>query len=98
MEPEPEEEIRMDWYILKEQSNRERSIAEALEHVDTTNHRLKLLWIGCGKGDFLLERNQDFVSMLSSKNIRHQWQLTEGDHSWPVWRGYLAELAPQLFQ
>lgn len=27
----PEEEIRMDWYILKVQSNRERSISEALE-------------------------------------------------------------------
>jgi transcriptional antiterminator NusG len=27
----PDEEIRMDWYILKVQSNRERSIAEALE-------------------------------------------------------------------
>jgi transcription termination/antitermination protein NusG len=27
----PHEEIRMDWYILKVQSNRERSIAEALE-------------------------------------------------------------------
>jgi transcriptional antiterminator NusG len=31
-EPPPEpEEIKMDWYILKVQSNRERSIAEALE-------------------------------------------------------------------
>jgi transcriptional antiterminator NusG len=30
-EPVVEEEIRMDWYILKVQSNRERSIAEALE-------------------------------------------------------------------
>jgi transcription termination/antitermination protein NusG len=29
--PEPEEEIRMDWYILKVQSNRERSISEALQ-------------------------------------------------------------------
>ncbi len=29
--PEEPEEIRMDWYILKVQSNRERSIAEALE-------------------------------------------------------------------
>jgi len=29
--PEVEEEIQMDWYILKVQSNRERSIAEALE-------------------------------------------------------------------
>jgi transcriptional antiterminator NusG len=30
-EPPPPEEIKMDWYILKVQSNRERSIAEALE-------------------------------------------------------------------
>ncbi len=30
-EPEPEEEIQMDWYILKVQSNRERSISDALE-------------------------------------------------------------------
>jgi transcriptional antiterminator NusG len=30
-EPQVEEEIRMDWYILKVQSNRERTIAEALE-------------------------------------------------------------------
>jgi transcriptional antiterminator NusG len=30
-EPEPEEEIHMDWYILKVQSNRERSISEALQ-------------------------------------------------------------------
>jgi transcriptional antiterminator NusG len=29
--PDLEEEIRMDWYILKVQSNRERSIAEALQ-------------------------------------------------------------------
>jgi transcription termination/antitermination protein NusG len=29
--PEEPEEIKMDWYILKVQSNRERSIAEALE-------------------------------------------------------------------
>lgn len=31
VEPEVEEDIQMDWYILKVQSNRERSIAEALE-------------------------------------------------------------------
>jgi transcriptional antiterminator NusG len=30
-EPQVEEEIHMDWYILKVQSNRERTIAEALE-------------------------------------------------------------------
>jgi enterochelin esterase-like enzyme len=63
-----------------------------------TNAQLKLLWIGCGKEDFLLSRNEEFVAALKSKDIKHDWNLTEGNHSWPVWRRYLAEFAPQLFQ
>ena len=59
---------------------------------------LKLLWIACGKDDFLLKRNEEFISLLKEKNIRHEWHLTDGNHSWPVWRIYLAELAPKLFQ
>jgi enterochelin esterase family protein len=62
-----------------------------------TNAKLKLLWIGCGKDDFLRSRNEEFVGKLKEKAIRHEWELTAGDHSWPVWRGYLAEFAPKLF-
>jgi enterochelin esterase family protein len=62
------------------------------------NGKLKLLWIGCGQDDFLKSRNEEFVAALKSKEIRHQWELTAGDHSWPVWRRYLAEFAPKLFQ
>lgn len=62
------------------------------------NSKLKLLWIGCGQDDFLKTRNEEFVAALKSKEIRHQWELTAGDHSWPVWRRYLAEFAPKLFQ
>jgi len=60
--------------------------------------KLKLLWIGCGKDDFLRSRNEEFIATLKEKDVPHQWQLTDGDHSWPVWRRYLAEFAPQLFQ
>ncbi len=63
-----------------------------------TNSKLKLLWIGCGQDDFLKSRNEEFVAALKDKGIRHEWQLTAGDHSWPVWRRYLAEFAPKLFQ
>ena len=69
-----------------------------LKDSTAANEKLKLLWIGCGKDDFLLKRNEDFVAMLKEKNIRYDWHLSEGGHSWPVWRKYLAELAPKLFQ
>jgi enterochelin esterase-like enzyme len=74
---------------------------EAIESVlkdETANEKLKLLWIGCGKSDFLLKRNEDFIALLKEKHLRHEWHLTEGGHTWPVWRIYLAEFAPKLFQ
>ena len=63
-----------------------------------TNAKLRLLWIGCGKEDFLLKRNEDYTAMLKENGINHQWHLTEGGHSWPVWREYLTEFLPLLFQ
>jgi enterochelin esterase family protein len=74
------------------------AIPGALETPSATNKKLKLLWIGCGKDDFLLKRNEDFIALLKEKKIRHEWVLSEGSHSWPVWRKYLAEFAPKLFQ
>ena len=61
------------------------------------NAKLRLLWIAVGKDDFLRKRNEEFVASLKDKSIRHEWQLSEGAHAWPVWRGYLAEFAPLLF-
>lgn len=74
------------------------AVAEALGHAPVTNKRLKLLWIACGREDFLLKRNEDFVAALKEAGVRHEWHLTDGNHSWPVWRGYLADLAPLLFR
>ncbi|MCX8155776.1 MAG: alpha/beta hydrolase-fold protein [Verrucomicrobiae bacterium] len=74
------------------------AIKSALEKPELTNRRLKLLWIACGRSDFLIKMNQDFVANLQSLGIRHEWVLTEGGHTWPVWRSYLAELAPRLFR
>ncbi len=62
------------------------------------NAKLRLLWIGCGRDDFLLARNEAFVAQLKAGGVKHEWHLTEGGHSWPVWRGYLADFLPLLFQ
>ncbi|MGE3312384.1 MAG: alpha/beta hydrolase-fold protein [Limisphaerales bacterium] len=74
------------------------SVGAALGDPATTNGRLRLLWIACGKDDFLLRRNEDFIATLKERTVRHEWRLTEGNHSWPVWRTYLAEFTPLLFQ
>ncbi|MHB8969397.1 MAG: alpha/beta hydrolase-fold protein [Pirellulaceae bacterium] len=72
--------------------------ADLWQDVAATNDRVKLLWIGCGKEDFLLQRNQEFCTWLSEKKIDHTFQLTDGGHDWMVWRKYLAEFLPQLFR
>ncbi len=61
------------------------------------NSQIRLLWIACGEDDFLRERNEKLIAALKEAGVKHSWELTKGDHSWPIWRGYLAEFAPLLF-
>lgn len=74
------------------------SVAGGLNNAAGLNHDLKLLWIACGRKDFLFQRNGEFTALLKDRGIRHEYEQTEGDHSWPVWRRYLVEFAPKLFR
>jgi len=62
------------------------------------NARLRLLWIGCGKEDRLLQSNQTLVQWLNSRGIQRTWVESPGAHTWMVWRRNLSDLAPLLFQ
>ena len=62
------------------------------------NQKLRLLWLACGREDSLVTRNEDFVAKLKAAGVNHEWHATAGNHSWPVWRGYLADFLPLLFQ
>lgn len=64
----------------------------------TTNPRINLLWIAVGKEDSLREKNEAFIVQLRKQTIKHEWFLTEGGHTWPLWRQYLVDFAPRLFQ
>jgi enterochelin esterase family protein len=75
----------------------EDQLAELFANPDGFNQKIKLLWIACGKKDFLFERNRQLDAKLTEKGIRHTWTESEGDHSWPVWRRHLADFAPLLF-
>jgi enterochelin esterase-like enzyme len=76
----------------------ENDIATVLVDSKATNQKLKTLWIAIGQDDFLLSRNKTFDELLTARGIAHTYKITEGNHSWPVWRKYLAEFAPMVFQ
>jgi len=75
----------------------EEAFPDLLADPESFNKRSKLLWIAIGEDDFLLERNEAFQAALKKSGIEHTYKLTPGDHSWPVWRSYLAEFVPMLF-
>ena len=77
--------------------NAEAEFSEALSKPEVLNSKLRLLWVGCGKQDFLYQANRQFVDMLKSKGVKVLYHETEGSHVWSVWRNYLNETAPMLF-
>ncbi len=72
--------------------------APLLSDPSAVNNALRLLWIGCGKEDFLYGNNTGFIDILKEKGIRHTAHITGGAHEWRLWREYLHELAPLLFR
>jgi enterochelin esterase family protein len=69
-----------------------------LDDPDGTNAKLKLLWIGCGRQDSLFQADQAFAETMTNHKIRTTWYPTEGRHAFTVWRKFLIEVAPLLFQ
>ncbi len=70
-------------------------LAEAPE---TTNQRLKLLWLGVGRDDFLYRQAVTFDEYLKEKQIKHQSLVTEGGHTWMNARHYLTETLQLFFK
>jgi hypothetical protein len=58
----------------------------------------RLLWISCGKEDFLFPANQRVVEWLRSTNLTPIWIERPGAHTFLVWRRCLAEFAPLPFR
>jgi enterochelin esterase family protein len=56
-----------------------------------------LLWVSCGKQDFLYQANREFVDLLNKRGVKVLFRETEGSHVWSVWRHDLNETAPLLF-
>jgi len=65
---------------------------------DETNARLRLLWLGVGRSDFLHPQAVAFDRFLTEKKIEHVTLITEGGHTWMNARHYLAETLQRFFK
>lgn len=63
-----------------------------------TNKKLKLLWLGVGKADFLYQQAMEFDDYLKQKQIEHRSLVTEGGHTWMNARHYLTETLQLYFK
>ena len=58
----------------------------------------KLLWIGIGKDDFLLSRNDAFRTWLAQNQVPFTYKLTDGGHEWTCWREYVEDFLQLTFR
>ncbi|HTD88461.1 MAG TPA: alpha/beta hydrolase-fold protein [Candidatus Binatia bacterium] len=73
------------------------------QHKDTLDNAklkkgLKLFWFGTGKDDFLVQTTRATVDMFKKHGFDVAYDETTGAHTWIVWRNYLHDFAPRLFQ
>lgn len=59
---------------------------------------LKLLWLACGKEDFLIETHRATAELFRKYGFQPVVVEGDGGHVWKNWRLYLNEFAPQLFR
>jgi enterochelin esterase-like enzyme len=65
---------------------------------EEVNQWIRRFEITIGDADFLLEGSKALSEVLTRHGIRHQYQLTEGGHTWINWRRYLKDFLTVLFQ
>jgi enterochelin esterase family protein len=59
---------------------------------------LRLLWFATGKEDGLITTTKATVELFEKHGFKPVFKETPGGHTWIVWRAYLTEFVPQLFQ
>lgn len=62
------------------------------------NNKLRLLWLGVGREDFLYQQAVEFDAFLREKKVAHQIRITGGGHTWMNARDYLAETVQMYFR
>ena len=78
-------------------SNTDETFQQLYANPAAANKAFKLVWISCGKQDFLHAASDQLAKTFTERGIRNTYRETEGAHVWSVWRNNLNEAAPLLF-
>jgi enterochelin esterase family protein len=79
-------------------NNPQEAFKDVAANAQKVNEQLDLLWLGCGTEDFAMPGARRMAEFLTATGIRHTFRSTGGEHTWIVWRRYLQELAPVLWE
>jgi enterochelin esterase-like enzyme len=83
---------------IRDAADAESRYADAFKDAASTNRKIKLFWIGCGKADTGFRGAEQLDAMLTRHGIKHMFVPSEGAHTWRNWRNYLSQVAPMLFR
>jgi enterochelin esterase family protein len=79
-------------------TNVDETFKDLLTNPAGANATFRLIWISCGRQDFLFKNNKEFADTLTERGIKLTYRETKGAHVWSVWRGNLYETLPLLFR
>ncbi|MGA2117892.1 MAG: alpha/beta hydrolase-fold protein [Bryobacteraceae bacterium] len=80
---------------------------DVIANPQKSNEQIKLLIFFCGTKDHLVANSDRFHAFLDSHQIKHTFERTDyeskwpgrrDDHTWPIWRMNLRDVAPLLFR
>jgi enterochelin esterase family protein len=74
------------------------NFTQSLPNLDAKSANLRLLWIGCGLDEQLLQPNRDLLAWSRAHGLAPIAYEIPGAHVWLTWRDDLVHLAPLLFQ
>ena len=70
----------------------------AAKHAAVLNAKLKLFWVGIGTEDAGFANANRFSEFLKTNGVKHTYRTISGAHTWIVWRKFLNEVAPLLWE
>lgn len=72
-------------------------IQAALDSGQSVSSKLHLFWMPVGDRESPGE-TKHYADKLTAAGLKPEFEVVQGDHSWPVWRHDLVRLLPRLFR
>jgi S-formylglutathione hydrolase FrmB len=92
-----------DYYVrvfgdLEQVESGENSPNYLVKHRREKGETIQPIFIACGKDDFLIEQNREFVKLLEEQGVDCTYRESEGVHDWNFWNKTIEPAIQWLLQ